>query len=133
MTGIGGNVHRYSPLSGFRVFGVNTKNSNPKFTGESQTFHYTFLFGAYDGLPFLKTLEQFQVFLVPAFPFTPAMDKNGLRFLRSLPRIGRFPENPVSLSLPLQKNSIYIPDSEQIRLPASSRTFSPPIFLLIFF
>ena len=43
-----GNVHRYSPLSGFRVFGVNPKNSNPDFTGERHIFHYTFLFDAYD-------------------------------------------------------------------------------------
>ena len=42
-----GNVHRYSPLSGFRVFGVNPKNSNPDFTGERHIFHYTFLFDAY--------------------------------------------------------------------------------------
>ena len=27
---------------------MNTKNSNPKFTGERQIFHYTFLFDAYD-------------------------------------------------------------------------------------
>lgn len=45
-----GNVHRYSPLSGFRVFGVNPKNSNPDFTGERHIFHYTFLFDAYDYL-----------------------------------------------------------------------------------
>ena len=44
-------VHIYgyiiSPLSGFRVFGVNPKNSNPDFTGERHIFHYTFLFDAY--------------------------------------------------------------------------------------
>uniref|UniRef100_UPI0025A59FD4 hypothetical protein n=1 Tax=Enterocloster clostridioformis TaxID=1531 RepID=UPI0025A59FD4 len=38
----------YSPLPGFRVLRVNSKNSNPKFTGERQIFHYTFLFDAYD-------------------------------------------------------------------------------------
>ncbi|WP_242858040.1 hypothetical protein, partial [Enterocloster clostridioformis] len=38
----------YSPLSGFRVLGGNSKNSNPKFTRERQIFHYTFLFDAYD-------------------------------------------------------------------------------------
>ncbi len=27
---------------------MNAKNSNPKFTGESHIFHYTFLFDAYD-------------------------------------------------------------------------------------
>ncbi|WP_207643463.1 hypothetical protein, partial [Enterocloster clostridioformis] len=37
----------YSPLSGFRVLGGNSKNSNPKFTRERQIFHYTFLFDAY--------------------------------------------------------------------------------------
>jgi len=42
-----GNVHGYSPLSGFRVLGVNSENSFPKFTGERQLFHYTFLFDAY--------------------------------------------------------------------------------------
>ena len=35
------------PFLGFRVLGVDTKNSNPKFTGEHHTFHYTFLFDAY--------------------------------------------------------------------------------------
>ena len=42
-----GNVHVYSPLPEFRVLGVNTKNSNLKFTGERRIFHYTFLFDAY--------------------------------------------------------------------------------------
>ena len=32
---------------GFRVFGVNPKNSTPDFTGERHIFHYTFLFDAY--------------------------------------------------------------------------------------
>ena len=27
---------------------MNSKNSNPKFTGERQIFHYTFLFDAYN-------------------------------------------------------------------------------------
>jgi hypothetical protein len=36
------------PFLGFRVLGVDTKNSNPKFTGKYQVFHYTFLFNAYD-------------------------------------------------------------------------------------
>ena len=40
-----GNVHGYSPLSGFRVLGVDSKNSNLRFTGERHIFHYTFLFG----------------------------------------------------------------------------------------
>jgi len=35
------------PFLGFRVLGVDTKNSNPKFTGKYQVFHYTFLFNAY--------------------------------------------------------------------------------------
>lgn len=35
------------PLLGFRVLGVDTKNSNPKFTGKYQAFHYTFIFNAY--------------------------------------------------------------------------------------
>ncbi len=33
--------------TGFRVFGVNPKNSNPDFTRERHIFHYTFLFDAY--------------------------------------------------------------------------------------
>ncbi len=35
------------PFLGFRVLRVDTKNSNPKFTGKYQVFHYTFLFNAY--------------------------------------------------------------------------------------
>ncbi len=35
------------PFLGFRVLGMDTKNSNPKFTGKYQVFHYTFLFNAY--------------------------------------------------------------------------------------
>ena len=37
-----------------------------------------------DGLPFQKTLEQFQIFLVPAFPFPSSMDKNGMLFFTAL-------------------------------------------------
>ncbi len=44
------------PLLGFRVLGVDTKNSNPKFTGKYQVFHYTFLFNAYE-------VKRFQVFI----------------------------------------------------------------------
>ena len=42
-----GDVTVPNALPGFRVLRVNSKNSNPKFTGERQIFHYTFLFDAY--------------------------------------------------------------------------------------
>ena len=42
-----GNVHWYSPLFGFRILGVNSKNFSPDFTGKRQIFHYTFLYYAY--------------------------------------------------------------------------------------
>ena len=54
-----GNVHGYSPLSGFRVLGVDSKNSNPKFTGERHIFHYTFLFDAYDVRAFMAERPEY--------------------------------------------------------------------------
>ena len=37
-----------------------------------------------DRLAFQKTTEQFQIFLVPAFPFPSSMDKNGMLFFTAL-------------------------------------------------
>ena len=50
----------------------------------------------------------------------------------SVPETDRSSEDPVFLFLPLQKNSVDTPGSEELRLPVLSGTFLFPISLRIF-
>ena len=81
------------PFSGFRVFGVTSKNSNPKFTGKLKKFRYTFLFDAYEqtntvmdelGKIELKILQSFDKFSgtiekIQNRPQFKKYDKNGIK------------------------------------------------------